>query len=128
MEADELKSVRVSLGLTVKELARGLNVSQNSVERWESGENKPVGMPEAIYEAFQMVIARVPERARSIGAQLRMGLGAMIFQLLMEERAALVAEAEDREFVPPLEPAPKTDPRVPLKTQTKKKTTKRRAT
>jgi len=90
-----MRDVRQALGLTLKEFSRGLNVAAFSVERWENGDNRPIGIQEMIYEALQMVIAQVPpERARAIGVQLRLGLGAMLATLLLREPRKPELDAE----------------------------------
>jgi DNA-binding transcriptional regulator YiaG len=41
MQAEEIKKIRESLGLTQEKFARLLNVTTTSINRWENGVAKP---------------------------------------------------------------------------------------
>lgn len=41
MQADEIKNIRKSLGITQERFARLLNVSFTTINRWEKGRSKP---------------------------------------------------------------------------------------
>lgn len=52
MLPEEIKWARHDRGLTVKQLARHLNVSEITVNKWERGENKPSPSLQKELEAF----------------------------------------------------------------------------
>lgn len=52
MQADYLREIREKLGLSQEGLARLLNVSCATVNRWETGKNKPSPLAMQSIEAF----------------------------------------------------------------------------
>ncbi len=52
-DAQEIKAVRLSLGMTLATFAEVMGVSQKTVEAWESGKNKPLGTARRFLSALK---------------------------------------------------------------------------
>ncbi len=50
--SEKIRYVRDKLGLSQEGLARALNVSFASVNRWENARAKPIGIARAAFDAF----------------------------------------------------------------------------
>ena len=50
--SQKMRFVREKLGISQEDLARALNVSYSTVNRWENGKNKPVKMAQAAFNDF----------------------------------------------------------------------------
>jgi DNA-binding transcriptional regulator YiaG len=59
LDADELRRVRLSLGLTMAQLGAALNTPAASWKNWEQGRTKPPG---CLAVALACVINHPPER------------------------------------------------------------------
>jgi transcriptional regulator with XRE-family HTH domain len=101
MDAASIKSLREAMGLTPTELAKALNIAVFTVRRWETGQNEPTGLQSEVLQALRSVVGRMPIRARDVGDQLRLGLGAMIFQLLTVSMERIDAAAIEGPVVVP---------------------------
>jgi DNA-binding transcriptional regulator YiaG len=50
--ADRVRFVRDKLGISQEELARSLNVSYATINRWENSKTKPIRMAQAAFNDF----------------------------------------------------------------------------
>ena len=50
--ADKVRYVRRKLNISQEDLARALNVSYATINRWENSKNKPVRMAQAAFNDF----------------------------------------------------------------------------
>ena len=50
--SQKMRFAREKLGISQEDLARALNVSYSTVNRWENGKNKPVRMAQAAFNEF----------------------------------------------------------------------------
>ena len=113
MSPTEIKSMRGALALSQSELARALNIAVFTVQRWETGKNKPTGLPAEVLRGIRAAVGRVsPERAREFGEQLRGGLSAALTSALLAQPNGVAFEER--------KPAPK--PPAPTATKKRAKT------
>ena len=66
--ASVVKQVRKELGLSQEQLARELNISFSTVNRWENGKSKPSQMARELFFSFCMSKSIDPERYGKVGA------------------------------------------------------------
>ena len=50
--SEKIRFVREKLNMTQEELARALNVSFVSINRWENGKTKPIKVAQAAFDVF----------------------------------------------------------------------------
>ena len=50
--SEKIRIVRNKLNLSQEDLARALNVSFASINRWENSKTKPIKMARAVFDAF----------------------------------------------------------------------------
>jgi DNA-binding transcriptional regulator YiaG len=50
--SEKIKRVREKLDLSQEDLARALNVSFATINRWENAKTKPIKMGRAVFESF----------------------------------------------------------------------------
>jgi len=80
--------VRETFGMSQRALAKAMNVAPLTVYRWESGANEPSGLQREVLQALHLVALKVasdPNKCAAIGGKLAMGVGALIYVLLLEE-------------------------------------------
>ncbi len=86
----ELTFIKEALGLSSKDLASALNVSPQTVARWEEGKNEPTGLQSEVLQGLHNVAMQVQEQqdehqAAMIKGLLLLGIGALIFYLLTKK-------------------------------------------
>lgn len=73
-----VRELRDALGMSRKEFARALALSERTVMRWEDGDSEPVGLPAEVLRGIRRALkAGVP--AQEIADKLGLGLGAFLY-------------------------------------------------
>lgn len=88
MTAGEVRFVQSTFDLDRRGLARSLNVSPATVDRWESGESLPAGLHEEVLRALHGVAVRVVSddaRRERIAGLVALGVGALVAYLIRRE-------------------------------------------
>lgn len=73
--------------LTPRQLAKALNVSPATMERWRAAQNVPTGLHAEVLRALDLVAmdtALDKDRCRRIGGMVAMGIGSLITNLLTQ--------------------------------------------
>ena len=50
--SEKIRFVREKLNMSQEDLARALNVSYVSINRWENGKTKPIKIAQAVFDIF----------------------------------------------------------------------------
>ena len=94
MTADDVRSVRLSMGLTQTQFGRLLGVHGLTVSKWERGVLGPPHYQQALISSFRTAAERRPDIGETIAALLvGAGLGVALFETL---RAAFEPEKRRR--------------------------------
>lgn len=89
MTPAQIAFIRTTFNLGQRDLARALNVSPQTVLRWEDGSNNPTGLQEEMLRALHTVALQVQndDRERQIIAGLiALGIGALLATLILNRR------------------------------------------
>lgn len=83
MTPQEVKQIRLDLGMSQEEFARALNVSHITVNRWENDKARPTGPTVQLLGAFQKA-SKKPDILETVAQAALIGGAAYLLYKLLE--------------------------------------------